>query len=171
MILKTREVCKKAFHTIFGFSHTQFYKYQGFSEMGEKIKFHGNQGQLKTRENTMVARALLHKILIATGEPMPHLAYNQNNGTDRIEYRLPSSLSGMAILAEVVAAMVASGLKPIAKSTFYTIWSENFANYKIHTSSAFSKCDKCIRLKEALQYERRTKERKELEDARALHLR
>ncbi len=170
MVLKSREVCKKAFHTIFGFSHTQFYKYQGFSEEGQRVGFHGNQCQLKTRENSMIARAMLHKILVAIGEPMPHLAYNQNNGTDRIEYRLPSSLSQMVIFEEVKAAMSEAGLVPIVKSTFYTIWRENFANYKMHTTSAFSKCDTCIRLKEALQYERRSKERKELEDQRAIHL-
>ena len=105
----------------------------------------------------MVAQALLEKLLLATGEPMPHLAYNGTNGTDCIEYKLPSSLTRMAIYGEISTAMTLEGLAPISKSTFYTIWADQFANYKLHTLSAFSKCDKCIRLKEALQYERKTR--------------
>ena len=171
MLLKTRVVCKQGFYEIFGFSRTQFYKYDRAFQEGQNVGFHGNGGQVKTRVTTMLARAMLENMLKSTGEPMPHLTYNGGNGTDDIEYRLPASMTKMSIWLELNATLKTKNLPEIGHSTFHNTWNAHFANYKIHTSSAFSKCDECIEYKEALQRERRAKERAEIESLRATHLR
>jgi hypothetical protein len=58
----------------------------------------------------------------------------------------------------------------ISLCKFYKLWNQSFDNYKIHKSSAFSKCDKCIYLKVQLQIERRGKQRTSLMEERSQHL-
>src|SRR5450759_2107444 len=85
-------VCKQGFYQIFGFSCTQYYKYNKAFEEGQNMGFHRNEGQLKTRVGTMLAHVALENILRTAAEPMPHLSYNGGKGTDHMEYRLPASI-------------------------------------------------------------------------------
>ena len=170
MLLKARLVCKKGFYNIYGISKSGFYQMENAYIEGQKVGFHGNEGQFKSRKNTMVAKALLENILRATGEPMPHLAYNGGKGTDDILYKLPSSMTMASVWQELKMAMKAQDLDEILYSTLTTIWHNSYANYDFHTTSAFSKCDLCSTLKEGLHSERRFKERAELERKRAEHL-
>ena len=169
MVLETRVVCKEGFYKIFGFGRTQFYKYDNAFEEGQNVGFHGNAGQVKTRVSTMLARAMLENMLTTAGEPMPHLSYNGGKGTDDMEYRLPASMSKMAICLELNATLKSKNLSSVTHSTFHTMCNNHFANYKIHTSSAFSNCDNCIEYRELLR-ERRATECAEIVAKRAKHL-
>jgi hypothetical protein len=80
-------------------------------------------------------------------------------------------MSKMAIWLELNATLKSKNLSEITHSTFHTVWNNHFANYKIHTSSAFSKCDECIEYRELLQRERRATERAVIIAKRAEHLR
>lgn len=156
-------VCKSAFHIIHRFSHLQFYKYKTLCTPRGKVGFHGNKGTCKTRPNTLNAKAILEKILRESGEPMPHLVYVGDNGTDNIEYKVPSSFTRSSIFEEMNDSLDAYNMPPIAFSTFQKIWADHFANFKVHNTSAFAKCDKCSILKAQLHGERRKVERQALE--------
>ena len=151
MVLENRTVCAKAFYQIFGFSRSKYYQYSEAYQGGKNVGHHGNEGQVKTRVTTMVAQAALENILKIAAEPMPHLTYNGSNGTDKIEYRLPASMSKTTIWEELNGNLKSKNISQIGHSTFHTIWNTHFANYKIHRSSAFSKCDLCIEFREQLQ--------------------
>ena len=129
---------------------------------GQNVGFHGNEGSVKTRVASMLAQVELENILKNVGEPMPHLSYNEGKGTDHMEYRLPASMSKNAIWEELNRTLKSKNLLAIGHSTFHTIWNNHFANFKIHRSSAFSKCDECIEYRELLQRERRATLRNEI---------
>src|SRR5450759_1380168 len=171
MVLETRMVCKQGFYQIFGFSRTQYYKYNKAFEEGQDVSFHGNKRLVKTRVATMLAHAALKNMLRTAAEPMPHLSYNEGKGTDHMEYRLPASMSKVAIWEELNGNLKSKNLIPIGHSTFHTIWNNHFSNYKIHKSSAFSKYDECIEFRGQLQKERRVTERAEIVARRDEHLR
>ncbi|CAM6086954.1 unnamed protein product [Calypogeia fissa] len=120
-VLKGRLICRDAFYEIHSFSQTKLYGYLLQAEEGCKVGFHGNQGLLKTRQNTMTARAFLEAILTENAEPMPHISYTGGFGTDTIEYRLPSCFSKKDIFKEVSIKMHLEGLKPVVESTLYDI--------------------------------------------------
>lgn len=171
MVLKTLIICKKAFHGILGFSKGQFYVYKAQHESGAKIGFHGNKGLPKPRGNTEVAHALLGGILAQTAEPMPHNVYNGYHGTGGIEYRLPSCFTRSSIFEELCSKMTAENLPLVSSSTFYNIWNTHFENFKVHSTSAFSKCDLCSLFKEQLHKEKRREPRAHIERQREAHLR
>jgi hypothetical protein len=170
MLLKTRTVCKKGFYQIYGMSKSGFYNLEKDFIAGQKVGFHGNEGQFKTRENTMNAKAMLENFLKENGEPMPHLAYCGGKGTDDIIYKLPSAMTMVSVWEELKVALQLQDLPIISYSTVVSIWRNNYANYDFHSTSAFSKCDHCSSFKEALKWERRAKERTELEQLRREHL-
>ena len=170
MVLKKMVICKMAFYIIHGFSRAKFYIYEDEYQQDAKVGQHGNKGSRKTRPNTLVACALLEKILKHSSEPMPHITYNGKCGTDTIEYRLPSSFTKTGIWNEVNDGMEAEGLRHIAFSTFYSMWNSKFANFKLHKSSAFAKCDKCSSFATQLRGERRKEYRHKIEKEREEHL-
>jgi hypothetical protein len=170
-VLKGRLICHCAFYEIHGFSQTKLYGYLLQAEGGCKTGFHGNQGLLKTRQNTMTARAFLEAILTENAEPMPHISYTGGFGTDTIEYRLPSCFSKKDIFKEVAIKMQLDGLKPVVESMLYDIWKNSFANFTFHRQSAFAKCTLCVQFKENLMREKRKVERAKLEADRTRHLR
>jgi hypothetical protein len=170
-VLKGRRVCREAFAKIHDFSMTTFYNYKRGFEDGYKVGYHGNQGLLKTRENTMIATAHLQAILNMNAEPMPHLIFSSDNGTDGIHYRLPSCWTKKDIFQEIALSMEIDGHCPVTAPTLYKIWDTKFANFGFHKESAFAKCTLCTRLKEALSVERRKDERATLEKTRGAHLR
>lgn len=126
---------------------------------GAKVGFHGNKGLPRTRDSTMVARAVLNGMLIEKGEPLPHENYNGSFGTDCIEYRLPACFTKRSLFDDVIREMIEDKIEPIGYGTFHNIWNKNFENYKFHSTSAFSKCDICTIFKDQLQKERRKEPR------------
>ena len=76
-----------------------------------------------------------------------------------------------AIWEELNGTLKSKNLLEIGHSMFHTIWNNHFANYKIHKTSAFSKCDECIEYRELLQRERRANVRVEIVARRDEHLR
>ena len=170
-ILKGCRVCREAFAKIHDFSMTTFYNYKRSYEDGYKVGYHGNQGLLKTRENTMIAVAHLDRILKMNGEPMPHLIFSGDNGTDGIQYQLPGCWSKKTIFEEIEMATEVDGFTAVTHPTLYKIWDKKFANFGFHRASAFAKCTICTKLRDSLSVERRKVERAALEKARAAHLR
>ena len=165
-----RRVCRDAFAQIHDFSKSKFYQYKREYKEGCKVGYHGNQGLLKTRSTTLTASAHLETILVQSGEPMPHLIYTRTNGTDLIQFCLPSCFTKKDVFEEVGMKMDLDGLPRVTDTTLYKIWNERFANFGFHKHSAFAKCTECIEFKEGLMRERRKKERAALKHGRAVHL-
>lgn len=121
MVLKSMVICKQAFWSIHGFSNLQIYKYEKIYKDGCKVGFHGNTGLPKPHGNTLTTRAILEITLKQSAKPMPHVVYNGSNGTDAIEYRLPSSFTKTSIFEEVNTKMGMENLPTIAYATFHRI--------------------------------------------------
>ena len=119
----------------------------------------------------MVAWSCLERLLENLGEPMPHLSYNGDRGTSDIIYRLPAAMTKMQVYNELKIMMELESCDLISQPKFYVMWNESFDNYRIHKSSAFSKCDTCIFLKLQLQTERRAEQRASLLLDRSSHIR
>jgi hypothetical protein len=82
---------------------------------------------------------------------MSHLLYNGGRGTSNIIYQLLAAMTKMQVYNKMKIMMELESCDLISQPKFYVMWNESFDNYKIHKSSAFSKCDTCIFLKLQLQ--------------------
>ena len=114
-------VCKQAFSTIHGFRTTKYYQYKSKYDIGCIVDVHGNKGLHKPRSNTLHAQALLHAFLVSTREPMPHILYTRSNGTDTIEYCLPSCYTKPQIFTKIRTQMEVDGYNTISELTLYRI--------------------------------------------------
>jgi hypothetical protein len=103
-------------------------------------------------------------------EPTPHLSYNGGRETINIFYRLLAAMTKMQVYNEMKIMMELKSCNLISQPKFYVMRNENFDNYKIHKSSAFSKCDTCIFLKLQLQIKKRVEERTSLLKDRSEHI-
>jgi hypothetical protein len=70
-----------------------YHKYKGLYK--KDVQCHGNQGQQKQRESTMVAWSCLQRLLDNLGEPMLYLSYNGGRETSDIIYQLPVAMTKM----------------------------------------------------------------------------
>ncbi|KAL3684777.1 hypothetical protein R1sor_002799 [Riccia sorocarpa] len=66
--------------------------------------------------------------------------------------------------------MEAVDMMPISRTAFDNIWRKDFPNFNIHNSSAFAKCQECLKFITMLQCERRSAPRAKLELDREKHL-
>ncbi|KAL3685594.1 hypothetical protein R1sor_003616 [Riccia sorocarpa] len=162
ILFKTLEVCKSAFWTIYGFVRQTYYNYEGAYKLGQRIGFHGNH------ELNYSASVLTH-FGGKTAEPLPHKE-SKNENTDGIFYRLPKAYSRDDIYKEISRKMEAVDMTPISRVAFDNIWRKDFPNFNIHNSSAFAKCQECLKFITMLQRERRSAPRAKLELDREKHL-
>lgn len=143
-VVKGNAICFTAFHSVHGFERSQFYRYKRQYGDGAKVGYHGNKGSHKTREITKLCRATLEKICIEGGEPLPHLPYTGENGTDTVEYCFPLSMDFKDLYQEVRMAMAANGQDKCC-SDCTLCKRRHFDNFKFHSKgNAFAICDPCV---------------------------
>ncbi|KAL3676377.1 hypothetical protein R1sor_026325 [Riccia sorocarpa] len=104
-----------------------------------------------------------------TAEPLPHKE-SKNENTDGIFYRLPKAYSRDDVYQEISHKMEAVDMTPISSAAFDSIWRKDFPNFNIHNSSAFAKCQECLKFITMLQRERISAPRAKLELDREKHL-
>ncbi|KAL3685598.1 hypothetical protein R1sor_003620 [Riccia sorocarpa] len=162
-------VCKPAFWRIYGFVRQTYYNYKGAYNLGQRIGFHGNHDTFKPKDTTIFAKACMKTFFQQTAEPLPHKE-SKNENTDGIFYRLPKAYSRDDVYQEISRKMEAVDMTPISRAAIDSIWRKDFPNFNIHNSSAFAKCQECLKFITMLQRERRSATRAKLELDREKHL-
>ncbi|KAL3689376.1 hypothetical protein R1sor_015685 [Riccia sorocarpa] len=125
--------------------------------------------QAKRYINIRINKACMKTFFQQTAEPLPHKE-SKNENTDGILYRLPKAYSRDDVYKEISRKMEAIDMTPISRVAFDNIWRKDFPNFNIHNSSAFAKCQECLKFITMLQRERRSAPRAKLELDKEKHL-
>ena len=146
--LENVEVCCTAWYTIHAVSKSDFYRFQKYSSLGRRSRFHGNSGTKKPREATLQASATLSTIIVPLADAMPHKTRTLSSGEKVVQMVLPTGTKWKNILTDINEVGCIAGCGPISLSKLSVIKNQQFAEYILkRPGDKFARCTACEKYK------------------------
>jgi hypothetical protein len=146
--LENVEVCCTAWYTIHAVSKSDFYRFQKYSSLGRRSRFHGNSGTKKPREATLQASATLSTIIVPLADAMPHKTRTLSSGEKVVQMVLPTGTKWKNILTDINEVGRIAGCEPISLSKLSVIKNQQFAEYILkRPGDKFARCTTCEKYK------------------------